>query len=261
MKGLILGSGAAKGYAHIGALKILENIGIEFDYVVGCSIGAVVGAFYASGLSSSEMEEIALSLKPSRLLRLVMPARPSQAFLNSKKIEKFLEVFLPVRTFEELKRPFFVVATSLTTGKLKVFSSGEILPAIMASISIPIIFPAAQIEGEFFVDGGVLSPVPVEVGRKKFPNSKILAIDVTGSFKYRLRSKSKERLTIYESALYSVMLMQLGLASKEKHLADIVLEPELSGFEFYEFYRQKEIIEAGEREALTRKDEIIRKLL
>lgn len=250
MNGIVLGSGSARGYAHIGVLKVTEEAGVNFDFVVGCSIGAVIGALYASGLNASELEKIALELKPTRLLRLVVPAKPSQAFLNSKKIEAFLREILPVRRFEDLRKPLLVVATSLSSGKLKVFSSGELLPAIMASISIPIIFPAVKIGNEFFVDGGVVSPLPVKVARTRFPESKILAIDLSATDKKMLEAiKKKESLSIYESALYSVILMQLALAERERNFADLVLTPNVSNFQFYEFYRQKEIIKTGELEA------------
>lgn len=260
MKGLVLGSGAARGYAHIGALKVLEAENIDFDYIVGCSIGAIIGALTAAGMTAEQQEKLALSLKPSRLIRLVVPSRPSQAFLNSRRIENFLKELLPAKTFEELKKPLFIVATSLTHGKLVVFDSGPLIPAIMASISIPIIFPPVKLNGEFLVDGGVISPLPVRTAREKFPESTILAIDISQSDAFKISElQNKESLNIYETALYSVVLMQLELARKDYELADIVITPDLSEFDFYEFYRQQEIIERGEV-AARKKLEAIKKL-
>jgi len=250
MNGLVLGSGAARGYAHIGVLKVLESENIDFDYIIGCSIGAIIGALTAGGMTARQQKELALSLKPSRLIRLVMPSRPSQAFLNSQRIKLFLNELLPVKTFEELKKPLYVVATSLTSGKLVVFDSGPLIPAILASISILIVFPPIKLNGEFLVDGGVISPLPVSIARERFPDSKILAIDLSQSDAFKISDlKNKESLNIYETALYTVVLMQLELARKDYDLADIVITPNLSEFDFYEFYRQREIIERGEKAA------------
>ncbi|MCX7831491.1 MAG: patatin-like phospholipase family protein [Actinobacteria bacterium] len=256
MNGLVLGSGAALGYAHIGVLKILEKEGIEFDFIVGCSIGSLIGALYASGMSAYEIEHLALSLKPTKLLRLVMPSRPSQALLNSSRIRTFLEEIIPKKTFEELKKPLAIVATSLLTGKIETFTSGELLPAIMASISIPIIFQPVKIGDKFYVDGGVISPLPVRIARILQPEARILAVDLTSSDKHKIKAEHKEKISIYESALYSVILMQIELSEREKHLADLVLTPKLNEFEFYEFYRQEEIIKKGEEEALKNLEKI-----
>jgi NTE family protein len=261
MKGLVLGSGAARGYAHIGFLKVIESEGIDFDFFVGCSIGSVIGALTASGMKATKLEKLALSIKPTRLLRLVLPSRPSQAFINSKRIQAFLEELIPVKTFEELKKPLFIVATSLTNGRLVVFDSGPLTPAIMASISIPIIFPAVKLNGEFLVDGGVLSPLPVRVARERFPHAKIIGIDLSRSDVLNISNlKNRESLNIYETALYAVVLMQLELARKDYQMADLVISPDLSDFGFYEFYRPKEIIEKGEQAALENL-EMIRKIL
>lgn len=256
MNALVLGSGAALGYAHIGVLKILEKEKIEFDYIVGCSIGSLIGALYASGMKAAEIENLALSLKPTKLLKLVMPSKPSQALLNSNRIRTFIEEIIPKKTFEELQKPLAIVATSLSEGKLEIFTSGELLPAIMASISIPVIFQPVRIGSKFYVDGGVISPLPVRVARLMQPDSRILAIDLTSSDKHKIKAEEKEKISIYEAALYSVILMQIELSEREKHLADLVLTPELNDFEFYEFYRQQEIIKKGEEEALKNLDKI-----
>jgi NTE family protein len=249
MVGLVLGSGAARGYAHIGALKVLEEQNIRPDMIAGCSIGAVIGAIYASYLSAEKLEEIALSLSTTDLISLVLPARPSQAILNSKKIADFLSRIIPAENFEDLEIPLKVVATSLNKGTLRVFESGPLLPAVLASISIPIIFPAVKIGNEYFVDGGVISPLPVEVLKKSFPDARIIAVNLVESDRTKLKMSLKKNPSIYLTALLSVVIMQIELTHKEKDLADIVIEPDLGEFEFFEFHRQKEIIEAGERAA------------
>lgn len=249
MIGLVLGSGAARGYAHIGVLKVLEEKSIKPDAIVGCSIGAVIGALYASYLSAEKLENIALSLSTTDLISLVLPARPSQAILNSKKIADFLSKIIPAENFEDLEIPLKVVATSLNEGTLKVFDSGPLLPAILASISIPIIFPALKIGNEYFVDGGVISPLPVRVIRESSPDSKIIAVNLVESDKTKLKTSLNKKPSIYLTALLSVVIMQIELTRKEKDLADLIIEPDLSEFEFFEFHRQREIIDAGEKAA------------
>lgn len=257
MRGIVLGSGAAKGLAHIGVLDVLHSNGIEFDFVVGCSIGAVIGAFYAAGFTPSEMKEIALDLKPSKLVKLFLPSKPSHAIFNSKRIEGFLRELLPVEIFEELQKPLFVAATSLSGGSLKFFGTGPLIPAIMASISIPVIFPPVLIEGEYFVDGGVLSPLPVSFAREKFPEARIVAVDPVCGENPGKKLSRRNGLSVYESAIYSVLLMQAKMSCSEKKDADVVLEPDLAEFEFYEFHRSQEIIEKGSLEALKRLEEIL----
>lgn len=256
MIGYVLGSGAARGYAHIGAIDVLESEGIKPDLVVGCSIGAVIGALYCSGIPSDELIELALDLNVRKLIRLVVPHRLTQAAINLSKIERFFEEIFPVKTFEDLKIPLRVVATSLTTGKLKVFDKGPLLPPVLASIAIPIIFPAVKYDNEYLVDGGLLSPLPVKIAREWLNNGKIIAINLSGEEFSRAISPDEDPPNIYLTALASVELMQLGLTLNEMPYADIVISPELSDFAFYDFHRAEEIIDAGRTETEKRIEEI-----
>jgi NTE family protein len=115
--GLALGSGAARGLAHIGVLKVLEEEGIGIDVIAGTSIGAFIGALYAAGVSVAQMEEVALNVDWRRLARLIDPTFPSAGLIDGKKVSLFMSELLPVRTFEELQIPLAVIATDLETGE------------------------------------------------------------------------------------------------------------------------------------------------
>ncbi|MGV3530967.1 MAG: patatin-like phospholipase family protein, partial [Chthoniobacteraceae bacterium] len=163
--GLVLSSGGAKGLAHVGVIQVLEEHGIEIDAIVGCSMGAYVGALWALGLEGHQLEKIALEhegrwgLYP--LLDPVLP--PRRGFIRTRRIAKRLRAHLGATQFSDLVRPFRVVATHLDTLGRVVFSSGDVVTAIEASIAIPGICVPVVIDGETYVDGGVTDPLPVDV--------------------------------------------------------------------------------------------------
>lgn len=161
--GLALGSGAARGLAHIGVLKALEEEGIEIDVIAGTSIGAFIGALYAAGVPVAQMEEVALNVDWRRLARLIDPTFPSAGLIDGKKVSLFMSELLPVRTFEELRIPLAVIATDLETGEALIVKKGQLLIALQAAIAFPGIFPPIRFGDRFLVDGGLCNPVPIDV--------------------------------------------------------------------------------------------------
>jgi len=161
--GLALGSGAARGLAHIGVLKVLEEEGIEVDVIAGTSIGAFIGALYASGVPVSQMQEVALNVDWRRLARLIDPTFPSAGLIDGKKVSLFMSELLPVRTFEELRIPLGVIATDLETGEPLIIKKGQLLQALQAAVAFPGIFPPIRFGDRFLIDGGLCNPVPVDV--------------------------------------------------------------------------------------------------
>ena len=157
--GMVLSGGAARGFAHIGVLRAFEENGIEIDCVSGSSIGALIGLFYASGKTPDEMMEIAKSIKKSKL-KAIGPFHLGTAGLDY--VEQLLEKHIMQRRFEELHKPLFVCATNFQTGGYKIFSSGEILPALRASTAIPIKYGEQIIDGVVYIDGGMVNNLPVE---------------------------------------------------------------------------------------------------
>ena len=139
--GICLGSGGAKGISHIGVLETMEEYDISITEISGCSIGAIIGALYAAGVSIEKMKEISFEVNLKKLWNLFDFTNPiSGGFVKGDIVEDFLNEILPVRRFEELSIPFKCVATDIVSGKPAVFDSGDLIPAVRASISIPGLF-------------------------------------------------------------------------------------------------------------------------
>ena len=163
--GYALGGGAARGLAHIGVLKVLEEHGIFPDIIVGTSMGALVGALYAGGISINDIEQFALRLNSPRLALLADVTLPLSGLVGGKRVVSLLKSILGDLTFSQMKYDFACVATDIRTGEQVVLSEGSLLEAIRASISLPGIFTPVKIGGRYLVDGGLINEVPVSVCR------------------------------------------------------------------------------------------------
>jgi len=162
--GLALGSGSARGLAHVGVIMALEAYNIPIDIIAGTSIGSVIGGLYASGATIRQLEEVALSIKKSKTLFLIDPVFPHSGLISGDRIEKMLNQFgIKDKTFDDLKIPFAAVATDVESGAEVILNQGKVIDAIRASISIPGIFTPVKYQDYYLVDGGVVDPVPVDV--------------------------------------------------------------------------------------------------
>lgn len=164
--GLALGSGAARGMAHIGVLKVLAQENIPVSAIAGTSIGAFIGALYAAGVPPYHMEQVACQVDWRQMARLLDPILPTTGLIDGKKVGRFMAELLPVRTFEELLIPLAVVATDIETGEALIIRKGELLPALQAAVAFPGIFSPVRFGDRFLVDGGLRNPVPVDVVRE-----------------------------------------------------------------------------------------------
>ena len=160
--GLALGGGGARGFAHIGVIKALEEAGIVPDVVTGASSGAVIAALYAGGHDGRRLAEIARELNRSDLVDFVLIGR---GWVRGEALQDFVNRMVGDRPIERLARPFAVVATAAKSGRMTVFNRGNTGLAVRASASVPNLFIAPVIDGEEFIDGGLTSPVPVKVAR------------------------------------------------------------------------------------------------
>jgi len=163
---LALGSGAARGLAHIGVLKVLEEERIPIDLISGTSIGAALGALYAAGVSVHRMEEVMRDLDWRALARLIDPTLPTSGLIDGKRVATFFEELLPVTTFEELRIPLAVTATDVETGEALVIRKGNLLEGLRAAVAFPGIFTPVAFGERFLVDGGLINPVPVDVAHQ-----------------------------------------------------------------------------------------------
>jgi NTE family protein len=161
--GLALGSGAARGLAHIGVLKVLEEAAIPICCIAGTSIGAFIGALYAAGVPIQQMEKTLCDLDWRALTRLLAPTLPTSGLLDGRKVANFMAELLPVQTFEELSIPLAVTATDVESGEALVIHQGSLLKGLHAATAFPGIFTPAPWNGRFLVDGGLCNPVPADV--------------------------------------------------------------------------------------------------
>lgn len=176
--GLALSGGGAQGLAHIGVLKALEEAGILPDYLAGTSMGGVIAAAYAAGLTPREIERIAADVSETRkLLRLADLSLPQQGIVRGQRILEFFDKHLRGSTFAELKIPLTLVAVDLNTGQEVYLKEGSVAEALRATVSIPGLFVPIEREGMRLVDGGLLNNLPVDVARQMGADV-ILGVDV-----------------------------------------------------------------------------------
>ena len=177
--GLALGSGSARGMAHIGIIQVLEAYHIPINMIAGTSIGAVVGSVYATGASVGKMKESALAMKHKKTFDLFDPTIPRSGLISGNRVEKILnKIALKDKTFDDLKIPFTAVATDIETGAKVILNQGSVIKAVRASISIPGIFTPVKYQDYYLVDGGVVDPVPVDVVQKMGADI-IIAVSLT----------------------------------------------------------------------------------
>jgi NTE family protein len=163
--GLALGSGAARGLAHIGVLKVLEEANIPINIIAGTSMGAFIGAMYAAGVPVAEMEKVALEIDWRSMARLLDPVIPTSGLTDSNKLVAFMAELLPARDFQHLHHAMAVTATDIDTGETIIIKQGDLLEALRASLAFPGIFSPVRFGERFLVDGGLCKPIPTDVAR------------------------------------------------------------------------------------------------
>ena len=176
--GLALGSGGARGAAHTGVLKVLEREGIHPTVIAGSSIGSLIGAAYAAGKPTADMEREWLSIGVSKVLRGFMPTLSRAGLSSGHEVRKLLTDLFGTTRIEDLPMPFAAVACDIDTGEPVVLQSGPLVDAVLASTAIPGIFPPVRWDSRILVDGGMVDPVPVSVCRKLGADI-VIAVDIT----------------------------------------------------------------------------------
>ncbi|EFF81659.1 phospholipase, patatin family [Acinetobacter haemolyticus ATCC 19194] len=214
---LVLGSGGARGYAHIGVIEVLEQHGIRPDLIVGTSAGSIVGSIYASGKSAAELREIALKLKANDVRDVSVSLK---GFFDGKKVEDYVNEQVQNTPLQRLKIPMYVVATELKEGTKTVFNYGNTGQAVRASASIPSMFVPIKIGHNEYVDGGLVSPVPVQVARDLGADI-VIAVDILA------QPVHTETTNVWGLFNQNINIMQGRLAEEELKYADIVIQPDL----------------------------------
>ena len=239
--GLALGGGAAKGFAHIGVIKMLEASGIHPDVVAGTSAGSVVGALYASGMDPFQLQQQAFALDEAKIrdVRLF-----SGGLVQGRKLQDYVNRLVGQRPIERLKLPFAAVATQLESGQRTVFVRGNTGEAVRASSSIPGVFEPVEIRGRHYIDGGVVSPVPVDAARQLGADF-VIAVDISA----RPDGSNPQGMVNIVGQSISIMGQQLG--AQEMARADVVIRPHLGDIGPTDFEQRDQAILEGEKATLA----------
>lgn len=233
--GLVLSGGGARGMAHIGVIKGLEEMGLEFSRVSGTSAGAIVGALYAHGYPPAEIFDI---LQQVSFLKSIRPAWAWTGLLKMDGLEEFLKKYLPHNDFSQLTKSLTVTAANIRTGEIKRFSEGLLVPALMASCSIPAVFDPFPINGSLYVDGGMLDNLPAKPVR----DTCAFVVGSHCNFVSSTFDATNVRMVIERS-----LLMAIGANTLlSKQMCDVVVEPTgLDKYSAFDFGKAKEIFDIG----------------
>ena len=235
--GVALGGGFARGIAHIGVLKVLEQEGIPIRVVAGTSVGALIGASYCSGLSIAEMEEVAHNTRFTSFARWTLSR---YGFASNDRMVSFLNRTLKVKTFEELRIPLGVAATDFNTGEGVVFHSGQIIDPVRASCAYPGMFLPVEIRGRYLVDGMLSHPVPTRPVREMGAD-RVLAVHLKSTW-----AKNGAPRHLFDVIGQSFAIAQDAMSAVWRQDADVVLEPEVGEFAYDDFKRADDLIRLGE---------------
>lgn len=238
--GLALGGGAARGLAHLGVLKALEEAGVKPDLICGTSAGSIVASLYAGGYSWEEISEVQRALDWGDF---VQPVFPKMGLVRADKLEDRLEELLGDRAIEELEMPFRAVTVDLVKGAQFVISSGPVARAVRASCSIPGIFEPVEDEGRVLVDGGVLNDVPIDVCLDMGADF-VIAVDLNADI---VQGRAPDN--IFNVLMFSFAVMARGCRGTHRESAGRnvrVIEPNLADFNYYNLKRLDELLQRGE---------------
>jgi len=242
--GLALGGGFARGIAHIGVIKVLEQENIPIQFVAGTSVGALVGAAYCSGLSVAELEQVARQVRFKHFASWTLSR---YGFASNQRMIGFLNRVLKVKTFEELRIPLAITATDFSTGEGVIFRSGPLIDPVRASCAYPGMFLPVKIDGRMLIDGMLSHAVPT-VPLRQMGAQRVLAVHLKGSW---MNGDGPRHL-------FDVIGQCFAIAQKLSsdtwlRAADLTIDPDVNGFKYDDFERTADLIRAGEvaaREAL-----------
>jgi NTE family protein len=235
--GVALGGGFARGIAHIGVLKVLEEEGIAIRCITGTSVGALIGAAYCSGLSVEELVEVAHKVRFTTFARWTLSRF---GFATNDRMVAFLTRLLKVKSFEDLRIPLGVTATEFSTGDGEVFQSGSLIGPVRASCAYPGMFLPVEIGGRWFVDGMLSHPVPT-VPLRAMGAQRVLAVHLKGQWCNQGAPRH-----LFDVIGQSFAIAQDRMSDGWRRAADLVIEPDVAGFQYDDFKRAGELLKAGE---------------
>jgi NTE family protein len=248
---LVLGGGAARGFAHIGVIKALEAQGIVPSMVVGTSAGSVVGALYASGMGGFELQKLALQMEEDMVTDWTLPNR---GVFKGEALQNFINQKVQNLPIQKLPKPLGVVATDLQSGEMVVFRAGNTGMAVRASSAVPGVFQPVEISGRDYVDGGLTSPVPAQVARNMGADF-IIAVDISNVVQ-------RDKLTgTLDVLLQTFAIMGHAISRHELEDADVVIRPRTTEVNSTDFEGRHLAILEGEKAAAAIMPELKAKLV
>lgn len=241
--GLALGSGAARGFAHVGVIQVLEEAGIQPDLVVGTSAGSLVAALYASGKNSAQLRRVAETMEEAEITDWMMPIL-NRGALRGEALARYVNTQVGGRLIEQMKIPLGIVATDLHNGDPMLFRRGNTGSAVRASSAVPAVFQPVKIGAREYVDGGLVSPVPVRQAREMGANV-VIAVDISTD------PEGSPASDTFQILMQTFNIMGKSLNTVLLKDADVVVRPALMGVKSADFAARRKSIEAG-REAMLK---------
>lgn len=236
---LVLGGGSARGFAHVGVIRALEQEKIPIAMVIGTSVGSLIGAIYANDLNSFELEWTAFALEKDSLFDFgIINAFTGMGMAKGEKLEEFVKTKVETTNIESLKLPFAAVATDLNSGTLVVLDRGSVAKAVHASSAIPGVFEPVNYQGRLLVDGGVRDNIPIDVAREKGADI-VIAVDISENVtNYNITN-------IVDVMLQAVTIMFSENVKYKKKEADVLIAPAVGNVAMLDFTQKKRCMQAG----------------
>ncbi|GGD00267.1 exported phospholipase [Undibacterium terreum] len=252
--GLALGGGAARGFAHIGVIKVLESQGIVPDIVVGTSAGSLVGAMYAAGNNGFVLQKMALEMDEATISDWSLPLfSKSSGVLKGDGLQNYVNKMVGNTPIEKLKKPFGAVATDLHSGQPILFQRGNTGIAVRASSAVPGVFQPVKINGREYVDGGLVSPVPVRFAREMGADF-VIAVNISS------QPEGQTPVSSMDVLMQTFTIMGQSMNNFELKNADIVIKPDLANMKGSDFAGRNLAILAGEKAATAALPELKQKI-
>lgn len=243
--GLALSAGGARGIAHVGFLQALDEEGLRPDCIAGSSMGSVIGACYAHGMTPAAMTEVLQQLRAGDIVNIGLTPISKLGLMKWTKVRKLMSSHLQDCTFDELEIPFRCVAVDLKSGRLHTFSEGSVIDAILASSSIPTVFRPVELNGALYIDGGVICRVPVKQV-KEMGADVVVAVDVLSDVE---EVENVSNVFALVMRVYDIMDANKTAHDRRRwrRITDLWLEPHMPGVSQYRFKFDREVYDAGYR--------------
>ncbi len=247
---IVLGGGGARGFAHIGILKVLQENNIPIDLVVGTSVGSIMGALFCDDIKSHQMEQEIKNIKHHDILDLAL-LKIRNGLFTGKAIQNYLHRVLKTQNFEDLKTKLVVTTVNIETGELFPIETGPIAPAVNASCALPPFFHSVRLYGMELVDGGVTDPVPVELARSYNPQL-VISVSVCPD-----KIPGGKATNLFSRFMRSYNVTMNRLAKIHAEQADIVMKPEVEDVSLFDFSSKYKLYQAGIKCAEVKLPEIM----